>query len=90
MSTQPIFNDRTMTWSRPADRVDCAVDGRIVQLPVAELECLTGGYENEDEWCRWIEYRRPGEPSSSPALHRSARTHVKKGLDLGIAAHNFA
>lgn len=87
MSTQPRFDDAEHAWALPADLVDCDVGGEIVQLPVAELECVLGGHETDDEWCAWVEFRRPGEEAR---LHRSVRLHLKKAVVADALAAAFS
>lgn len=83
MATQPIYDDATHEWSLPAEFVDCAVDGQIVQLPVADLVCAIVSWDKEDEWGSAVEFRRSGEPVE---VHRSVRLHLKKAMGpLGAA-----
>lgn len=86
-STQPRYNDAEHAWTLPMERVDCDVNGEIVQLPIADLECVIGGHENEDEWCSWVEFRRPGDEAH---LHRSVRLHLKKAVVADALATAFS
>lgn len=82
-STQPAYDEATHEWTLPTEFVDCDVDGEIRQLDVKTLVCVVGASETADEWCSWVEYRRPGEPK---ILHRSVRLHLKKAMaPVGIA-----
>ena len=87
MATQPRFDDAAFMWIKPDEFVDCDVNGEIVQLPVADLECTTGGHDTENEWCSWIEYRRPGD---EVPVHRSVRLHLKTGVFADGAVASFA
>ncbi|MDE2098910.1 MAG: hypothetical protein KGL39_16775 [Patescibacteria group bacterium] len=45
-------------------------------IPEEELEKREGNYENENEFCRWVEYWKDGE-----LVHRSAWTDLKRGIE---------
>lgn len=72
-------------WADPAEGyVDVYREGQAAILPVDALERVTGEYENDAEWCRWIEYHLNGA-----VVHRSVRLHKKSGVFADSAVASF-
>lgn len=69
----------------PRITVQLAEGGPITEMDTVELIRTDGGFENEDEITRWVEYRLPSDPNGR-AVHRSVHVHLKKAVVFGQAA----
>lgn len=47
------------------------------EMDESELLKLEGGYENDNEIAKWVQYHLP---ASGELVHRSAHVHLKKAL----------
>lgn len=49
----------------------------VQEMDEADLLKLEGGYENDDEVVKWVQYHLP---ASGELVHRSAHVHCKKPI----------
>lgn len=55
--------------------------GRIEQMEESDLLKLEGGFEDENEIVKWVQYHLPKDGSM---VHRSVHVHLKQ-----VVAHGF-
>lgn len=54
----------------------------VTQMDETDLLKLEGGFENENEVARWVQYHLP---ASGEMVHRSAQVHLKQVSTNGAA-----
>lgn len=54
--------------------IDVLIDGQMQQMDEADLLKLEGGFENDQEIVKWVQYHLP---ASGELVHRSAHVHLK-------------
>lgn len=65
--------------------IPCLVKGNNVEIDEDSLVKKTGGHENDNEICDWVEYWLDGE-----LVHRSANMHLKHGMGSLATAGTFS
>jgi hypothetical protein len=65
-------------------RIDVLINGQMGVMDEADLLKLEGGFENENEIAKWVQYHLP---ATGEMVHRSAHVHLKKAIfGEGMAA----
>lgn len=64
--------------------IDVLVAGHMAVMDEADLLKLEGGFEDDNEIVKWVQYHLP---ASGELVHRSAHVHLKKSIfGEGMAA----
>lgn len=73
-----------ITDETTATLIPVLINGQMTEMADCDLLKLEGGFENDNEIVKWVQYHLP---ATGEMVHRSASVHLKKAVfGEGLAA----